>query len=303
MQPFIRLKNVCLLSLLLVLSAIPQLAQAQQAQDTTQLYRVQTRDGNEYIGQILHQDEDYILLKTQSIGEITLARKNIIRLTPIAPEQVVNGQIWADNPQATRYFWAPNGYGLKAGEGYYQNVWILFNQASVGITDNISIGLGTMPLFLFSGAPTPLWITPKVSVPIVENKFNIGAGALIGTVVGEENAGFGGLVYGVGTLGSRNHNATLGLGYGYAGGEWTSSPLITLSGMTRLGKNWYLLSENYIVGVEGETAVLLMFGARAIIKSVALDFGLVTPRSPDLGGQFFALPWLGLSVPFNIKGK
>ena len=302
MQPFIRLKKVYLLSLLLVLSAIPQLAQAQQAQDTTQLYRVQTRDGNEYIGQILHQDEEYILFKTQSIGEITLARKNITRLTPIAPEQVVNGQIWADNPQATRYFWAPNGYGLKPGEGYYQNVWIFFNQASVGLTDNISIGLGTVPLFLFAGTSSPVWITPKVSVPIVENKFNLGGGALIGTVVGEDDMSFA-LVYGVGTLGSRNHNATLGLGYGYAGGDWASTPLITLSGMTRLGKNWYLLSENYIGGTEGEISVLLMFGARAIIKNVALDFGLVAPRRTDMEGQFFALPWLGLSVPFNLKGK
>ncbi len=37
---------------------------------------------------------------------------------------------------------------------------------------------------------TPIWVIPKVSVPVVKDKFNIGAGALVGYVVGLEKAGF-----------------------------------------------------------------------------------------------------------------
>lgn len=294
-------KKLCILSLLLTLFAFIQPVQAQTEIDTTATYRVQTNDGNEYIGQIIHQDEEHILLKTRTIGEITIARINITRLTRISPEQIVNGQIWADNPQATRYFWAPNGYGLKKGEGYYQNIWVFFNQGSIGITDNISMGVGTVPLFLFAGTSTPVWLTPKVSVPIVENKFNLGAGALLGSVVGEEGAGFG-LLYGVGTVGSRNHNATLGLGYGYAGREWSTTPVVTIGGMSRVGKNWYLLTENYIIRANNDTFALLMFGSRAIIRRVGLDFGLIFPYTVDVD-EFYAFPWLGFSIPFDVNGS
>jgi hypothetical protein len=302
MAPREKAKRIIILSFLLMLCAFIAPVQAQTENDTTSMYRVQTNDGNEYIGQIIHQDDEFILLKTRTIGEITLARVNILRIDRITPEQIVNGQIWADNPQATRYFWAPNGYGLRRGEGYYQNIWILFNQASIGISDNISIGVGTVPLFLFAGTASPVWLTPKISIPIVENKFNLGAGALVGSVIGEAETGFA-LAYGVGTIGSRNHNATFGVGYGYAGGSWSTTPLITLSGMTRVGKNWYLLTENYIISVDDETLAILMFGSRAIIRRVGLDFGLIFPQVSGTDGEFFALPWLGFSVPFNIGGR
>jgi hypothetical protein len=54
---------------------------------------------------------------------------------------------------------------MNKGEGYYHNFMVFINQATYGVTDNISIGGGLVPLFLFGGL-TPVWITPKVSVPI-----------------------------------------------------------------------------------------------------------------------------------------
>ncbi|EMR01164.1 hypothetical protein [Cesiribacter andamanensis] len=272
--------------------------QAQQTpQDTTTLYRVQTLDGNEYVGAILEQNEEFILLRTRNLGEITIARKDIRSITPIRPTQVVSGEIWFENPQSTRYFWSPNGYGLKRGEGYYQNVWILFNQASIGITDNISMGVGTVPLFLFAGTSSPVWITPKVSVPVSGDKVALGAGALLGTVLGEEGTGFG-ILYGIGTVGSRDKNASVGVGYAFAGGEMANSPVITLSGMLRVGKGGYLLTENYIIPAGEERFALLMLGGRSIIKKIGLDYGLLIPAFS--GDQvFFGLPWLGLTVPFG----
>lgn len=272
---------------------------AQQVKDTTALYRIQTIDGNEYIGSILEQNEEFILLRTNNIGEITIGRKSIKSIIAIDRGQQIGDEFWLENPQATRYFWQPNGYGLKKGEGYYQNVWIFFNQASVGITDNISIGAGVVPLFLIEGTSTPAWITPKFSIPIVENKFHVGAGALVGSVIGEDKAGFG-IVYGIGTLGTRDRNASLGVGYGYAAGEMARNPTITLSGMYRTGKNGYLLTENYIISIEDETLVLLSFGGRRIIRNVGLDFGLFAPFSSEMD-TFIALPWLGLTVPFGNK--
>lgn len=281
-------------------SAVAQSVSLQQTPtDTLPVYLVETIDDNEYTGQILDQDADKVILKTEALGIITIPKANIKRIQVLDNLQVVKGQVWFENPQATRYFWTPNGYSLKAGEGYYQNVWVLFNQASIGVTDNISLGLGMVPLFLFAGAPTPIWITPKVSFPIKKDKVNIGAGALVGTVLGEDVGGFAGIAYGIATFGSRDKNITAGLGYGFADGGWADAPIINLSAMIRTGRRGYFLTENYFAAFDGDVAIILFAGGRRVGKGFSLDYGLIVPAVT--GSDFVAIPWLGIMVPFGRK--
>jgi len=272
----------------------------QVKQDTSSLYRIETLDGNEFIGKIISQDMENIIFKTESLGTITISKASVKRIDPVNKNQFKNGEYWFDNPQATRYFWQSNGYGLKKGEGYYQNVWILFNQFNYGITDNISIGAGLLPLFLLGGTSTPVWITPKVSLPIAKDKFNVGVGGLMGTVLGEDEAGFG-FAYGTGTVGDRNTNVSLGLGYGYASGEWAESPLVTLSAMIRTGQRGYILTENYYINTAEEDLLIFFVGGRRLIKAAGIDYGLMIPLITD--GDFVAIPWLGLTIPFGKPVK
>jgi hypothetical protein len=270
-------------------------SQAQTAQDTG-IYLVETNDGNEYLGTIVFQDAQVLRLHTTKLGEITLQKQDIRRMTRVKEDQIISGEHYFENPQSTRYLWAPNGYGLKAGEGYYQNIWVMFNQAAVGVTDHFSIGLGMVPVFFFAGASTPVWITPKVSLPVSRDKFNLGIGALAGTIIGEDTGVFG-ITYGVATLGSRDRNASLGVGYGFADGQWSNAPVVTLSGMLRTGKRGYFLTENYVIPTDGETVILLSFGGRRMIRRSAIDFGLIIPMTT--GGSFFAIPLLGVTFPFG----
>ncbi len=270
-------------------------AQAQQS-DSTQQYRIETVDGNEYIGFIIEQNNDVIVIMTERIGAITLRKIDIKKMTVINVKQIKNGQYWFENPQSTRYFWQPNAYGLKKGEGYYQNVWILFNQASIGITDNVSIGAGIVPLFLFAGGSTPVWLTPKVSIPIKRDKVNMSGGALLGTVLGEEDANFG-IAYSNITFGSRDKNITFGAGYGYAGGDWADAPTFTLSAMIRVGKSGYFLTENYYIGSAEEDIMLFFLGGRRMIKNSGIDFGILIPS--NTGGDVVAIPWLGVTFPLG----
>lgn len=258
------------------------------------LVSVETDDGNEFIGRIVKEDALAITLETEKLGEITISKSDIKTQKNIDTHQIKDGSYWFENPQSTRYFWSPNGYGLKKGEGYYQNIWVLWNQFSYGVTDNISIGAGVIPLFLFTG-PTPVFATAKFSIPVVENKFNVGGGAIFGTVIGEEDAGLG-IFYGIATLGSRDNNVTLGMGYGYAGGSWATAPMVNLNGMFRISKRGYIITENYFISGEGENALIVSIGGRSIIKRAALDYGLVIPLGVDAG---FALPWLGFTIPFG----
>lgn len=264
--------------------------------DSIKKYRIETTDGNEYVGQLIDQNEAQVRLKTETIGEITIPKDQIKTITEISISEKKNGTYWLENPQATRYFWAPNGYNLKEGEGYYQNVWVLFNQAVYGISDHFSAGIGTVPLFLLGGTSTPAWITLKFSVPVVENKFNLGAGALVGTVVGANSSGFG-VLYGIGTIGSRDENLNIGLGWAYAGGQIASTPTVNISGMVRTGPKGYIISENYFIGTSDSFSVLMSIGGRRMIKRMGLDFGAFIPFGTGID-TFVAVPWLGFTIPF-----
>jgi hypothetical protein len=287
-----------LILLIVILTGIPNFSNAQNSQDSIK-YQIETVDGNEYIGTILNQTPEVIRIKTEKLGEISIPQSEVKKIAQLSAIKSKNGSYWIDNPQSTRYFWAPNGYNLKQGEGYYQNVWILFNQAVYGITNHFSAGIGTVPLFLFGGAPTPAWLTAKFSVPVVENKVNLGVGALMGTVIGESNTGFG-IFYGIATFGSKDQNLNVGLGWGYAGGKMASNPTVNISAMIRTGPKGYFITENYFIGTPDNFMVLMSLGGRRIIKHTGLDFGAFIPLGGDIG-SFVAIPWLGLTIPFGTK--
>ena len=269
----------------------------QTTNDSTIIWQIITNDDNEYVGLILKRTDQQIQLKTNKIGIININTTDIHSIKPIDTGKIVGSEVWGDNPQATRYFWAPNAFSLKKGEGYYQNVSISFNQVSVGVTDNFTLGLGTVPLFLFAGASTPVWITPKITFPMNKDNFNLGIGALAATVIGEKNTNFG-IAYGVATFGNRDKNFNIGLGYGYAGDDWANSPTITLSGMVRTGKKGYFITENYFLDTGDGTLMLLSAGGRTVWRKLSLDYGGFIPISSEIN-TFIVIPWLGLVVPFG----
>jgi hypothetical protein len=290
------MKSIKLILLLVSISFSFSFLYAQTDLDTS-IVRIQTTDGNEFLGEIIKEDPLNILLKTKNLGEITISKSEIKSIEKVDIQQMKDGKLWFANPQATRYLWSPNGYGLKEGEGYYQNIWVLWNQVAYGISDNFSLGGGIIPLFLFGGAPTPVFITPKISVPVEKDKLNLGAGALIGTVLGEAETTFG-IVYGLSTFGSRDNNVTIGMGYGFAAGEWAKSPMININGLFRVSSRGYFITENYYLNAGGESAVLITLGGRWIIKKAALDFALAIPIAADMD-TFVAIPWLGFTIPFG----
>lgn len=271
----------------------------QNVPDSTRTVRIETIDGNVFVGFVVTEDSSALVIKTENLGEIKIPRNNIKSKTELKEVKKVGSKFWLPNPQSSRYFWAPNGYGLEKGSSYYQNIWVLYNQFSTGLSDNFSIGAGMLPLFLFGATATPFWIVPKLSIPVVENKFNVGTGAFLGTIIGEQTGVFG-LLYGTTTFGSRDKNLSLGLAYGFADGEWMKVPIINVSCLVRTGPKGYFVSENYIIPFEGEVVVLISAGGRSIIRNVGLDYSLWIPLSLGLD-TFVAIPFLGVTIPIGKK--
>ena len=271
----------------------------QNVPDSTRTVRVETIDGNVFVGFVVTEDSSALVIKTETLGEIKIPQNNIKSKTELKEVKKVGSEFWLPNPQSSRYFWAPNGYGLEKGSSYYQNIWVLYNQFSIGLSDNFSIGAGMLPLFLFGGTATPFWIVPKLSIPVVENKFNVGTGAFLGTIFGEQTGVFG-LLYGTTTFGSRDKNLSLGLAYGFADGEWMKVPIINVSCLVRTGPKGYFVSENYVIPFDGEVVVLISAGGRSIIRNVGLDYSLWIPTGAELD-SFIAIPFLGVTIPIGRK--
>ncbi len=271
----------------------------QNLPDSTRTVRVETIDGNEFVGFVVTEDSSAVVIKTETLGEIRIPKNIIKSKTELNEIKKVGSEFWLPNPQSSRYFWAPNGYGLEKGSSYYQNIWVLYNQYSIGVSDNYSIGAGMVPLFLFAGTATPFWIVQKLSIPVVENKFNVGTGAFLGTFIGDQTGLFG-LLFGTTTFGSRDKNLSLGLAYGFAGGEWMRVPIINVSCMVRTGPKGYFISENYIIPFEGKEVFLISAGGRSIIRNVGLDYSIWIPMGAELG-SFIAIPFLGVTIPIGKK--
>jgi hypothetical protein len=270
---------------------------SQVVTDSTTIWRIITVDGNEFVGTIEKKDATIIVVTSPIYGELELHTAVINKMEPVDQKQFKGGELWPDNPQSSRYFWQPNGYGLKKGEGYFQNNWVFFNQVSYGFSNYFSVGLGMMPLFLLASPATPVWITPKFSVPVVKDVINVGGGALIASAIGEEADPLG-LVYGVATFGNRNTNLNFGMGYGFAEGEWGKIPVYTLSGMIRVSRKSYMLMENYLISSDSETVTLISVGGRTVWPKVSVDYGLVIPVYEEME-NLVALPWLGFVIPFG----
>lgn len=262
---------------------------------------IHTTEGNEYSGMVTESSDSFLVIQPVSKVLIRI-RKEKIKDFEILERVITENnsklpqQYYFENPHATRYFYGPNGYGLKENEGYYQNLWVMFNQVSLGFSDYFSVGTGIIPLFLFAGAPTPFWVTPKFSFPVQEDRFNIGIGALAGTIVGESETSFG-IPYATFTLGTRDRNTTLGAGWAYTSEGFAKTPAYTLSSMVRLSRKAYFITENYLIRFDTESIGILSGGARIVQRKLAVDFGLVVPVNVDI---FIAFPWLSITIPFGV---
>ena len=287
-------------------------------------FHVETNDGNDYIGTKISEDKDVVKMNTAKLGDITIKKSDIKKMEDIAADRVKEGEYLFENPNSTRYLFAPSAYALKKGEGYYQNTWVFFNQVSFGFTDKFTVGLGTMPLFLIdrdAASLSPFWITPKYTFGSQEKKTNFAIGGIYFFFPFLDRKALGGatlstgILYGTGTFGDRDKNISVGLGWGFArasglttgtGNNTTNTvfgkrPTLNVSGMYRFSKRSYFVSENWFISTGDEAVAALSAAYRYAGKNVSIDLGLITaPNSFDSSPT--VIPWLGVVLPFTIKG-
>lgn len=287
--------------LIFLFTAANSAAQQTPAPDTL-IYTVETKDGNVFFGTLVEEGGEYVVLKTENFGDVTILRKAIRSMRPLARQKMVNGKVWFDNPFSSRYFAGTSGYGLRKGEGSVDNGWVIFNQISYGFSDHFTLGIGLAPLLVFDG-PFPLWITPKFSFPLKKDRLNLAVGGMYGRAYSDyefDDSRFG-AVYSQLTVGSRDANLSVGIGYGFSDGSWSQRPLFSINGLLRTSPRFALILESYIVtsDYEFDSFGLAGTGVRFMGRRFALDVAMLSAIFPDDG--VYPLPWVGMHVPFGIS--
>ncbi|RLD25093.1 MAG: hypothetical protein DRI71_00610 [Bacteroidetes bacterium] len=272
--------------------------ESDSTQDADSLVRVEMYDGNEFRGVLVAIDEEKVVLKSNALGQITLYRKYIKKIEMVDSLEVKAAKPGYSEIHSTRYLFTSSAYGLEKGDSYYQNILVFYNQYNVGITDRFSMSFGILPFFLIAGSPTPVGVTPKYSFPVAKDKVNLSVGVLIGDIIGENN-GIIALPHVTATFGSREKNVSIGMGYVFADGQLVPYPVINFSGLIKVSRRTFLMTENHIISDGSYIVGLSIVGAKSIISKAALSYGLGIPFTTDYASEIIAMPWIGLTIPFT----
>ncbi len=296
------LKNYLVISLsVLMFFSFNNFVNAQGKKHIKKTIAITTNDGNIFIGKLLKETNKIIRIKTKSAGNITIKKNNIRSIDfnytqgSSIKNEIKTTNKYKDYP--SRYFLGTSGYNLKKGEGYYANTWVFINELNYGITDYFSAGVGVVPLFLFAGTPSPVWLKTKFSYPVLKDKLNVSGGIMAGAVIGLDiDFTVPTFFYAAATVGNRNNNITLSFNYGYVEGEF-SPGLYTLSGKYKVSRRTFLMTDNYfILDNETDFTSLSMFGARTMFKGLTLDYGAILPIGEFIDSDIYIYPYLGIKI-------
>ncbi len=274
--------------------------------DSSEVQIMELDDGSRIVGRITDISGDSLIFRLKT-GELRIYKNSVKSLKLIPVDRIIKGKYWFPNPNYTRLYFAPTARMLERGSGYFSDYYIFFPGFAYGITNNITFGGG---MSLLPGVKIPdqiFYITPKVGLKSSE-KFSLAGGALIISFPNwddddddddddndndESNATVG-ILYGVGTLGTKDHSLTLGLGYGFAEGELADKPMVMLGGEARLSRGTALVTENWIM--PGTDAPLISYGIRFFGESISVDLALITPLGED--AFFPGIPYIDFVVNF-----
>ena len=185
-------------------------ASSQVNQTDTNTYVIKKSNGAEYIGKIISDDGREVLIATKELGNIYIPKADIISIKVVDTEkEMVNNEYRGKGVFTTRYQFSTNAFPIEKDENYAM-INLYGPEVHFALNKRISIGL------MASWIASPLVLAVKYTIPTSNEKINFGFGTLLGTTGYLNQAkGFGGLHWGMVTLGDRAKNVTLSLGYSY----------------------------------------------------------------------------------------
>jgi hypothetical protein len=262
--------------------------------DTSLRHVIRLRDGTTLFGRITAITGDSVRVRLEQ-GEVSLARSGISEVRQVPGATLRNGEYWFENPHPTRLLFSATAYPLEKGTGYYSNTWLFIHTFAAGITDRFTLAGGATTIPGIPLNENPVYLLPKYTV-VNGERTQVALGALIGFLPFNSDPGevkTAGLLYAVGTTGTKESNVSLGLGWGYANDDVTGNPTMMLGGQGRISRRVSLISENWFFANGSDTEGVISYGLRFLGENMSVDLAWVTAL-----GEGFGIPWLGFAWKF-----
>jgi hypothetical protein len=195
------------------------------------------------------------------------------------PRGVRHGRdFWPRDRSDSRLFIGPTARVSGNGRGYVGLYELFFPSAAIGIGD-IAMISGGMSIFPTLGLDEQIYyFAPKVRLLGLE--MVSAAAGLLYVGVGSEDE-YGGLAYGVVTLGDDRAAVTAGPGFPfYSDGGFADEMLAMVGGEVRVSRGLKLISENWFV--PGSEGAFFTLGLRGLTGAHSIEFAVLIPTTGDV---------------------
>ncbi len=254
---------------------------------------VKLEGGSEVRGKVVAIKSEFIVLESNTLGQLTLRYSNILDVSLSNKEffHETNSDQF-DNPLSNKNFISETAFGLKKGEKLFQNVMLGGQGFTYGITDNFNLGGGIEFFSLVQQQAPIVFISPKYIFHNESRKINFGIGTNLILAPEGSRTTFAGTIYGLATFGNRDENITVGLGYAFYAGESTESPVIQIGGMTRLSRKIMIVADHVLISDHHNSEFGGTWTIRFISSKFSIDVGAAIQYSAG------AIPVFGGSLKF-----
>jgi hypothetical protein len=293
-----------LISVMITILVIPVNLKAQQVinGEISKTYQIILKDGSTLSGTLISQSDKEIVIQSGSLGEMRVQKESIKSMSLVTSINNKASGIWFENPNASRYLIGSSAIPMEKKSGYYQNTWIFFNSFGYAFTKNISLTGGFEIFSIMAGGEGPyaFYLNPKASFKVANNIYLGGTILYANTIRTIDD--FGGLatLNGSFTYGNKNNNITATVGWGSSDGEFSSKPLITISGMTRVSKRIGFVSENWLLpnaSDNGGYYGVYSYGIRFLGEKISIDLAFLNNK--DIAPKIIiGIPWLDFVINF-----
>lgn len=260
--------------------------------DTSTIYSIYLKDGSILKGIIKNLNHKTTTIHIENTGPINIPTDKINSINN--PEHIIKTDIASiSNPFHSSYFFGPSAISPKKNENTVRITDIFIVSGDLSFTDHIGVGMGFSLVPGLEFQDQLFYLNLRSGFRLADN-FYAGAGGMYFNYSREVSFGLGYLYT---TYGNENHNLTLNVGYGYSRYGWFDMPAFSLSGMTRVGKNISIISENWLFkttykeyiphnGYELVTKQegIFIYGIRIFNHKIYFDIGLMNVYADE---QFY----------------
>ena len=253
-------------------------AQEDDKTDPTPIYTVKMKDGKRYNGRILSSNQQTMKL-VSTAGDTVELDKNYIKFLDLQSE---GGEDQYNSSDLSRYFITSPAYTINEDELAFNTIWGIYTNFTYGITDFLSIEVGTSIPAILSGSNFAIF-TPKVHL-LQDGIFNLGISVshfqVFPSVYSSDLESFT-LMTANTTIGTPEKNLSLGVSYGRSAGESIGIPLFQFGGVFYLDDRNSFIIESQVLPFDElnfldlSSVFTVIAGFRLRRKYHSFDLGLL----------------------------